>query len=101
VTRRKPRRTTLRAVVGGRVYYVSAIVHPRRSASHDGPDSPHYMDPGSPPRLEITRVLRDAIEVFPDRDLRDVLLTQCSRAAGISETFIVHRPEQRTMEFTA
>jgi hypothetical protein len=43
-------------------YIVSAKILPRRMPSHDGPDSPHYMDPGHPPVLESFRVFKDSVE---------------------------------------
>lgn len=74
--------STFRAVAVGRVYYCICRVTVGRSAPRVGPDSPHYLDPGLPSRLEILRVLRDRVEVTPDADLRESLLAQCCQAAG-------------------
>ena len=59
---RKPRYVTLRF----RGYLVSARILPARAESHDGPDSPHYLDPGHPARLESFRVLSNRMDVTDD-----------------------------------
>ena len=89
--------STFRAVAVGRVYYCICRVTVGRSAPRVGPDSPHYLDPGLPSRLEILRVLRDRVEVTPDADLRESLLAQCCQAAGIRRASMPRPVEQLSL----
>jgi hypothetical protein len=54
---------TLSPVVGGVKYDVHLRITPGRAPSHAGADSPKHLDPGSPPRISIIRILRDGVDV--------------------------------------
>ncbi len=54
---------TVYVCLGGRVYAVDCqVLHPR-AAAHAGADSPRFLDPGSPPRVQVLRILRDQVDV--------------------------------------
>jgi len=54
---------TRRVVVGGVKYDVHLRVLPGRAPSHAGADSPRHLDPGSPLRISIIRILLNGVVV--------------------------------------
>jgi hypothetical protein len=81
----RARFTTLRVRVGAKAYQVEARILPIRHAPHVGADSPRFMDPGAPARVQITRVLLDRLDVtgMLDEDLGRALREAVGRSAGI------------------
>ena len=59
----KPSFLSVPVSVGGEDYSVIVRVVPARAAAHVGADSPRYLDPGKPARVEILRILRGAVDV--------------------------------------
>jgi hypothetical protein len=59
----KPFYRTVFVNLGGRAYSVHCRVLPPRAASHAGADSSRYLDPGSPPRVQVLRILRGQEDV--------------------------------------
>ena len=56
----KPSPARLRISIDGVRYRVDCLVYPARPAPHVGADSPRFMDPGSPLRVEAIRVRPEA-----------------------------------------
>lgn len=52
--------------VGDLTYCVHCRILPGRAPAHAGADSPRFMDFGSPPRVQILRILCDRVEVTHD-----------------------------------
>jgi hypothetical protein len=59
----KPRYPTFHITFARIAYDVECRVFPPRAEAHVGPDSPRYLDPGSPLRVVIIRILRDRVEM--------------------------------------
>jgi len=59
----KPLYRTFWVCLGGCEYAVPCRIVPSRAASRAGADSPRFLDPGSPPRVQVLRILRDRIDV--------------------------------------
>jgi hypothetical protein len=87
---------TYRVEVGYAAYYAQCRVVPGRRASHSGPDSPRYMDPGTPGTVRVLSVLRDAIDVTGrlDADTERAIRESCERQAGVRTSSVVIRSEQ-------
>lgn len=62
---------TVSTVVGGVKYDVHLRILPGRAPSHAGPESPRYLDPGCPPRIQIIRILKAGVVVW-DRVTNDL-----------------------------
>ena len=92
---------TFQIDVGARRYVVDCRVLPGRAPAHASADSPRFMDPGSPGRVEIMRVRRGGLDVTDalDGDLRQLLRERCARAAGVGRSAAPRRGGQRVMEF--
>ena len=58
----KARFQTVRVAVGDFSYDVIARVLPARRAPHVGADSPRFMSPDQPARIQVLRILRGAEE---------------------------------------
>jgi hypothetical protein len=58
----KPFYDTLHVVYARISYDVEVRIFPPRAFSKTGPDSPKYLDPGHPLRVQILRILKDRVE---------------------------------------
>ena len=58
----KPSYLNVQVDFSGARYSVDCRIFPARAPSHDGPDSPRYLDAGSPLRIEILRVRQGGTE---------------------------------------
>jgi hypothetical protein len=54
---------SVRVVVGGEQYYAIVRAIPARAPAHAGADSPRFLDPGRPARVEVMKILLDGIDV--------------------------------------
>lgn len=62
----KPIYRSVYPVVDGIDYVVHCRIIPPRAYSRSGAGTPRFLDPGSPPRVQILRILRDRVDVTTD-----------------------------------
>lgn len=79
---------TVHVNLGGRAYAVECKVLPPRAPARASFDSPRYLDPGSPPRVQVLRILRDRIDVTKDPD--ELLWFTRSRVTEEAEREALH-----------
>lgn len=68
----KPQFPTVAVVIGGVLYTVHLRVTPGRKPSRVGADSPRFLDPECPPRVQVIRILRAGVVIW-DRVTNDLL----------------------------
>lgn len=83
---RRARFTSVFVTVGDSRYCAIVRRYPARAAAKVGADHPRFMDPGEPARVQVMRILRDAVDVTDDLTvfIRAKIEDAVRKAAGVA-----------------